>query len=221
MTASRARLLHIFRKSWNVNSKRIVEKVVPPCRACQTRTLSTSVITRANKILGRYPVSPLRLRNWIYISGNEYATGSKGAKVKDIDVFEESLTPEETEKVLKLVNEVQQSEDLLKYIIPKKKAEELIKRRNESDKLFTSLDQLSVIIGPKVKKRSNVCEKFEWLKVIIQMYLFYFVAEFVEILLQRIKQTNSCKYECSNVSACKRRGSNSIFQSIKYNCSRR
>lgn len=67
-------------------------------------------------------------------------------------VPEEPLTEEETEQVLKVVNEVQQAEDLLKYIIPKRKAEDIIQRKIDfENNRISTLAQLISIVGPKVK----------------------------------------------------------------------
>ncbi|CAL8135449.1 unnamed protein product [Orchesella dallaii] len=60
----------------------------------------------------------------------------------------ESLTSDEVAKVLKIVNEVQRSEDLLKYFIPKKKADELVRRKSGGGETM-SLEEVISVVGPK------------------------------------------------------------------------
>ncbi|ODM90869.1 Transcription elongation factor, mitochondrial [Orchesella cincta] len=81
------------------------------------------------------------------VTGHQYFVTSALAH-SSTDLSTDSLTAEEAAKVLKIVNEVQRSEDLLKYFIPKKKADELVKRKNGREEILL-LEEVISIVGPK------------------------------------------------------------------------
>jgi len=72
---------------------------------------------------------------------------------KSRQVFEEKYNTEETEKILKVLNEINGEDDFRRYIISNKRVNELLRLRNERGP-FTNLDDLIPIMGIKVKTRN-------------------------------------------------------------------
>jgi len=63
--------------------------------------------------------------------------------------IEEKYTSEELDKVLKTVNETNNPEDFKKFVISKKKIDELVKKKNTSG-FLKNIDDVIAVLGAKV-----------------------------------------------------------------------
>jgi transcriptional regulatory protein LevR len=81
--------------------------------------------------------------------------GIKMSSRMTLSSIEDYFSQDEKESILRIVNETTGPEDFSRYVISKKKIEELVKVKNASG-IIKNLEELITIVGLKVSVKCNV-----------------------------------------------------------------